>query len=507
MFKSIALAASMIVAGQLVDQGQPGRQGPWPVYCVTFADGGGGCGGSGGASLWADGGPQDTDGGPIGNGGDITPNPAARLYTPNGFDETVDVSDDLTLYSCSLDAHAESGLGGDLSCSSGNGDSITVQAGDNLDNVANNKPGLIASFNSFVSTLFWDGTQWIVSDNYFTEPPNKDVWMHWGYANDGGNKDPFATQGQLANVYNYLPALNLPSLSSYVGTSPNSNGNVDLEKAADGTYEFTAYTTSTGVEVTELVSQPLDAGMAWSVTMVGKIQGILNQGYPDFGVVVSTAIDGGSAYETSVYNHSGMWSTGASEFTPGGARIGSSLYNYDNEPLWFMGGGTSFVAARLFNDGTYLHFQVSSDAGEHWSDIYCTASIAGLNAYGAGLGQDYASGSPSYVHAWLIQNTYANYTPADGVHTINISGVSVASPAVITTSAAHGLISGDLVSIHGVTGATNVNTPTAGINLSCDYVVKVLSPTTFTVWNPNTNAFINNASTYTGGGTIFRLSR
>jgi hypothetical protein len=67
-----------------------------------------------------------------------------------------------------------------------------------------------------------------------------------------------------------------------------------------------------------------------------------------------------------------------------------------------------------------------------------------------------------------------------------VSGVSVANPAVVTTSAAHGLATGQQVTISGVGGATAVNGT---------WTVTVLTSTTFSVPVNNTNA-------WTSGGTV-----
>jgi hypothetical protein len=68
----------------------------------------------------------------------------------------------------------------------------------------------------------------------------------------------------------------------------------------------------------------------------------------------------------------------------------------------------------------------------------------------------------------------------------SVSGVSVANPAVVTTSAAHGLATGQQVTISGVGGATAVNGT---------WTVTVLTSTTFSVAVNNTNA-------WTSGGTV-----
>lgn len=58
-------------------------------------------------------------------------------------------------------------------------------------------------------------------------------------------------------------------------------------------------------------------------------------------------------------------------------------------------------------------------------------------------------------------------------HTVSISGITIANPAVVTTSAAHNLSTGDRVFIYGVRGMNNVNNQT--------YDITVLSATTFSL--------------------------
>lgn len=71
MIKALLLALAL--GGQLVDQGAPGNQGPWPVYFATLPDGGGG-GGGGSAPLWCDAG-----------AGNISPCPDANIIQPDAL--------------------------------------------------------------------------------------------------------------------------------------------------------------------------------------------------------------------------------------------------------------------------------------------------------------------------------------------------------------------------------------------------------------------------------------
>lgn len=82
--------------------------------------------------------------------------------------------------------------------------------------------------------------------------------------------------------------------------------------------------------------------------------------------------------------------------------------------------------------------------------------------------------------------------------TSSISGATRANPCVITTSAAHGLTTGDAVGISGVVGMTQLN--------GNEYKVTVLTATTFSL---QTLAGVNVDSTaytaYTSGGTVSTL--
>lgn len=84
---------------------------------------------------------------------------------------------------------------------------------------------------------------------------------------------------------------------------------------------------------------------------------------------------------------------------------------------------------------------------------------------------------------------------ADSVVAINsnvtrsITAITKANPAVVTTSASHGFVTGDKVRISGVGGMTQVN------NLY--FTVTYISPTTFSI-GVNSTAY----TTYTSGGTV-----
>lgn len=82
-----------------------------------------------------------------------------------------------------------------------------------------------------------------------------------------------------------------------------------------------------------------------------------------------------------------------------------------------------------------------------------------------------------------------------------ITGITQASPAVVTTSAAHGLVAGDHVYITGVAGMTQINRPNK------PYQVGIVgSPTTFQVKEIGGNNISSTGYTaYSSGGTVQKI--
>lgn len=89
----------------------------------------------------------------------------------------------------------------------------------------------------------------------------------------------------------------------------------------------------------------------------------------------------------------------------------------------------------------------------------------------------------------IITLTTPESTAAISDLTATITNITSASPAVVTTSPAHGFITGDIITITGVSGMTEIN----GL-LS---VIVVLTTTTFELTNIDSSAF----TAYTSGGT------
>jgi Ubiquitin-activating enzyme E1 FCCH domain len=86
-------------------------------------------------------------------------------------------------------------------------------------------------------------------------------------------------------------------------------------------------------------------------------------------------------------------------------------------------------------------------------------------------------------------------TTAIGATTSSLTGVTQANPGVFTTSAAHNLSVGQLITITGVVGMTQLNGNT--------YVVNTTPlTTTFTVLFQNTALNTTSYTAYSSGGTV-----
>jgi hypothetical protein len=83
---------------------------------------------------------------------------------------------------------------------------------------------------------------------------------------------------------------------------------------------------------------------------------------------------------------------------------------------------------------------------------------------------------------------------AAGTPGCTISGATVATPSVLTCTAAHNLLSGDQIQITGIVGTTTDNTLA---------YVSVLSSTTFALYsNSSLTTGITGTGTYTSGGQV-----
>ena len=177
MLKIIAIAASLVLNGQLVDQGAPGRQGPWPVYIQLLPDGGGG--GSGGGII-----PAYPDGGALCPFAVTYPDGGIVFYVGCDFSLNYSVGPlypDGGSFPFYVDTAGNIGGGPQLTLNSNGTAFAAISAATIVDGGAA-LPGLdmTAVGSSLDGQFYWTGTGW--------QTPQ------WLYVDAG---EPVATQGEL----------------------------------------------------------------------------------------------------------------------------------------------------------------------------------------------------------------------------------------------------------------------------------------------------------------------
>lgn len=165
------------------------------------------------------------------------------------------------------------------------------------------------------------------------------------------------------------------------------------------------------------------------------------------------------------------------------------------------GSFTSTGAAKVIN----LPFQ--PDSIEMWNySSYATPANNGVPyAYwDAQMGQGYAveqvfNATPVLSTDVVTSNGFSTFSAGQLLQfgaRIQISGITKANPAVVTTASAHGYASGDVVMFQGLYQST-----TTGMPQICDipFTVTVTAPTTFTIpWNTNQSNYTALSASPTG---------
>lgn len=161
-------------------------------------------------------------------------------------------------------------------------------------------------------------------------------------------------------------------------------------------------------------------------------------------------------------------------------------------------GGSSRLYTRTLSDGTSLFFQYSTD-GVDWITIYGGALPAGITQYGLAVGNN-ANNTTCVGALWQgIRVQAPKQVAISGGSTVNPTTVS------ITTSSAHGLLTGHCITIRGVTWSGGT-APNGFYDWDGDTFggaaksVIVTSPTTFTV------PFAT-AGTWASGGVVTSLTK
>lgn len=225
----------------------------------------------------------------------------------------------------------------------------------------------------------------------------------------------------------------------------------------------------------------------WVVTLSGNCSFTKNATYPSFGVLVSNGVTAASSNGlfTGYYQFSGntlspgAWLITLNTQTRPAVYFGDNAFTQDAPPYYF----------RIINDGTNYIYQYSLMKGSFWRTIFSnTTATVGITPshYGFSLGCANSLGFASATidtlsMTTIVQKTITNVTSDGTLYTV-------------TTSAAHGLITGDSVSITSVTGT--------GTSPNARYENTVIFTGTNTFTVPAGGAF-----TYTSGGLVTLTSR
>lgn len=192
-----------------------------------------------------------------------------------------------------------------------------------------------------------------------------------------------------------------------------------------------------------------------------------------------------------------------------GAIAGSGAYNSASEATLSSGASTrgydedtiQITVDSLLNPSASLGYvllpasRISTINGVAPSDTTLNGLIAALSALvassaNAGLGSvaSFTMARPANTTAYTVANK-----PAVGT-SLSVTNATNASPIVITTSVAHGLVDRQPVTISGVGGNTAANATS---------YVKVLTTNTFSLYSDNTlSTAVAGNGVYTSGGTI-----
>lgn len=225
----------------------------------------------------------------------------------------------------------------------------------------------------------------------------------------------------------------------------------------------------------------------WVVTLSGSWSFTRNSTYPSFGVLISNGTTAGSSTGLFMgyYNFNnntnvpGIWTVTLNTQSRPAIYFGDNTFTADQSPSYF----------RIINDGTNYIYQFSQMKGSFWRTVFShTTATVGITPthYGFGLGcvnsLGFASASIDGISMTTISQTTITSVTSDGtIYTV-------------TTSGAHGLMTGDSVSITAVTGT--------GTSPNARYENTVTSTGTSTFTVPAGGAF-----TYTSGGLVTLTSR
>ena len=276
----------------------------------------------------------------------------------------------------------------------------------------------------------------------------------------------------------------------------NAGGNFTLSATA-----LAGYNGTPTIDNTKIAAQ---AG----AIQIGSIAGVFSAALP------ATGVASGSAFTYSEVGNFQFLAQGVydSSFTLVDQATGDCTSNFSNA---LVGGkyGCNFgnaAATSFFGRFTPDHFVISAVTGTNRSDLVCSPAstftnmdeamglaftLTAANSAGATT-QNYTTASGSAKLNPTLPG-YFNFVGKDSVltslRTFDVSAITNANPGQVTTSVAHGFVSGQQVYITGVNGMTQINGQLV--------TVTVINTTNFTV-GVNTSGY----GAYTSGGTVSRLA-
>ena len=257
------------------------------------------------------------------------------------------------------------------------------------------------------------------------------------------------------------------------------------------------------VNKTNSILKPIPSGITgsgpWVVESIFEASITPSTNWPASGLVVSNGTTAGTSIELfwGIYNYYGTASWGAwTEYLNSQSRP-SSYYGNNNGSGVLASNTTQPYYTRLLCDGTNVFYQTSFTHGIFWltvlNNTYATSFTGPVTNYGFEVGCVNGNGRiPTIIHGLKMSS----------VTQIAISNIAYATGTItITTSTAHGLYSGDDISITGVVISSGANPN--GIYIQTNntaFLVTVTGTTTFTMQYSNVMA-------YSSGGQITLLSR
>ena len=160
--------------------------------------------------------------------------------------------------------------------------------------------------------------------------------------------------------------------------------------------------------------------------------------------------------------------------------------------------GDRTIRVRILGDGALTHYQYSVD-GFKWVNYWTGPNLTGQTHYGIASGSSGGPASSNYTSGIVTKNQARSIV---ATHQRAISSATNGTPIAITTTAAHNLRSGDIVSVAGCLNAA-ANTGGSGTfgPLGAGAWVVVTGPTTFNLLDHAGGAAVG------AGGTVTLLSR